>query len=93
MSSRAEARIDDDLPDRHGLADGVKGDADAAQVNEAESATAEHDQLYLSARNLSTVKVLPAAQFNAYTVLRQKRLVLTRAALDELRKTRRSEPS
>ena len=31
--------------------------------------------------------VLPATQFNAYTVLRQKRLVLTRAALEELRKT------
>jgi hypothetical protein len=29
--------------------------------------------------------MLPVAEFNAYTVLRQKRLVLTRAALDELR--------
>ncbi len=29
---------------------------------------------------------MPASQFNAYTVLRQKRLLLTRAALDELRK-------
>jgi large subunit ribosomal protein L4 len=41
--------------------------------------------LYLSARNIPKVKVLPASQFNAYTVLRQKRLLLTRAALDELR--------
>lgn len=41
---------------------------------------------YLSARNLPKVKVLPASQFNAYTVLRQKRLLLTRAALDELRR-------
>ena len=32
------------------------------------------------------VEVLPASQFNVYTVLRQKRLLLTRAALDELRK-------
>jgi large subunit ribosomal protein L4 len=42
--------------------------------------------LYKSARNIRGVKVLPAAQFNAYTVLRQKRLLLTKAALDELRK-------
>jgi large subunit ribosomal protein L4 len=42
--------------------------------------------VYLSARNIPGVKVLPASQFNAYTVLRQKRLLLTRAALDELRR-------
>jgi large subunit ribosomal protein L4 len=48
--------------------------------------TAESDtNLYKSARNIPTVRVLPAAEFNAYTVLRQKRLVLTRAALDVLR--------
>jgi len=41
--------------------------------------------VYLSARNIPGVKVLPASQFNAYTVLRQKRLLLTRSALDELR--------
>jgi large subunit ribosomal protein L4 len=41
--------------------------------------------VYLSARNIPEVKVLPASQFNAYMVLRQKRLVLTRAALDQLR--------
>jgi large subunit ribosomal protein L4 len=41
--------------------------------------------LYLSSRNIPEVEVLPASQFNAYTVLRQKRLLLTRAALDELR--------
>ncbi len=49
--------------------------------------TADYDNtLYKSARNLEGVKVMPASQFNAYTVLRQKRLLLTRAALDELRK-------
>ena len=42
--------------------------------------------LYKSARNIRGVEVAPAAEFNAYTVLKQKRLVLTRAALDELRK-------
>jgi large subunit ribosomal protein L4 len=49
--------------------------------------TAAYDKtVYLSARNLPGVEVAPAGEFNAYTVLKQKRLVLTRAALDELRK-------
>jgi large subunit ribosomal protein L4 len=43
-------------------------------------------KLYLSARNLPGVKVLPASELNAYTVLRQKRLVLTKEALEELKK-------
>jgi large subunit ribosomal protein L4 len=43
------------------------------------------DVLYKSARNLRDVEILPASQLNAYTVLRQKRLLLTRAALEELR--------
>jgi large subunit ribosomal protein L4 len=47
--------------------------------------------VYLSARNIPEVKVLPASQFNAYTVLRQKRLLLTRAALDELRQNAASK--
>jgi large subunit ribosomal protein L4 len=40
--------------------------------------------VYLSARNLPGVEVLPVSQFNAYTVLRQRYLVLTLAALEEL---------
>jgi len=45
-----------------------------------------YDQtLYKSARNIEGVKVLPVAQFHAYTVLRQKKLLLTKAALEELR--------
>jgi large subunit ribosomal protein L4 len=44
------------------------------------------DVVYRSARNIRGVIVSPTSQFNAYTVLRQKRLLLTRAALDELRK-------
>jgi large subunit ribosomal protein L4 len=48
--------------------------------------TKDYDKnLYLSARNIPEVEVMPTSQFNAYTVLRQKRLLLTRAALDELR--------
>jgi len=41
--------------------------------------------VYKSARNIEGGKVLPAAEFNCYTVLKHKRLVLTRAALDALR--------
>lgn len=49
--------------------------------------TADHDAiLYKSARNIQGVVVSPAADFNAYTVLKQKRLVLTRSALEALRK-------
>jgi large subunit ribosomal protein L4 len=48
--------------------------------------TAGYDpNVYKSGRNIDGVKVLPAAEFNAYTVLRQKRLVLTKAALEVLR--------
>jgi large subunit ribosomal protein L4 len=38
-----------------------------------------------SARNIRCVELMPANDFTAYTVLKQKRLVLTRAALDHLR--------
>src|SRR5438445_340047 len=49
------------------------------------------DKVYRSARNIRGIEVLPATQFNAYTVLKQKRLLLTRAALDELRKNVRAK--
>jgi large subunit ribosomal protein L4 len=49
--------------------------------------TAGYDKnLHLSARNIEGVQVLPVREFNAYTVLKQKRLLLTKAALEELRK-------
>jgi hypothetical protein len=38
----------------------------------------------LSGRNIAGVEIFPASQFNTYTVLRPKRLLLTKAALDEL---------
>lgn len=41
--------------------------------------------VFKSARNIEGVKVLPAAEFNCYTVLKQKRLVLTKSALEALR--------
>ena len=40
--------------------------------------------IYKSARNIRGMAILPASQFNAYEVLRPKRLVLTKAALQEL---------
>ena len=42
--------------------------------------------LVKSARNLQAVAVSSAADLNAYVLLRQRQLVLTRAALDQLRK-------
>ncbi len=56
--------------------------------------TAEHDtMLYKSARNIPGVEVAPASQFNTYGVLRPKRLLLTKAALEALRKpASKSEP-
>jgi large subunit ribosomal protein L4 len=51
------------------------------------------DKVYRSARNIRGVEVLPATQFNAYMVLKQKRLLLTRAALDELRKAGQAKAS
>ena len=41
---------------------------------------------YKSARNIDGVAILPAAELNTYIVLRHKRLILTRAALEALRK-------
>ena len=41
---------------------------------------------HLSARNIQEMEIMPTDQFNAYTVLRQRRLVLTRSALEALRK-------
>ena len=47
---------------------------------------AEHDPiLWKSARNIEGLRVSPARDLNAYDVLRQKRLVLTRGALEVLR--------
>ncbi len=45
----------------------------------------QDDVVYRSARNLEGVRVLPASAFNAYEVLRPRKLVLTKAALESLR--------
>jgi large subunit ribosomal protein L4 len=41
--------------------------------------------IYKSARNLEGVRVLPTSDFNAYEILRPKKLVLTKAALEALK--------
>jgi large subunit ribosomal protein L4 len=46
--------------------------------------------VYKSARNIEGVQVLPTGEFNSYVVLRQKRLVLTRDALDSLRQQKQA---
>jgi large subunit ribosomal protein L4 len=48
--------------------------------------------VYKSARNIEGVKVLPVAEFNCYTVLKQKRLLLTQAAFEALRKPPEKAP-
>ena len=47
----------------------------------------EDRTVYMSGRNIVGLEVFPTTQFNAYNVLRPKRLLLTRAALEELCKT------
>lgn len=41
--------------------------------------------VWRSARNISTVRVSPCAELNAYDLLHQKQLVITRDAIDRLR--------
>lgn len=48
-------------------------------------ATAKHDaNVYRSARNIAGITVSPATDLNAYSVLRSRRLLVTKAALDAL---------
>jgi large subunit ribosomal protein L4 len=46
----------------------------------------EHKTVYMSARNIRGVSVSPTTAFNAYEVLKPKKLLLTKAALEDLRK-------
>lgn len=45
---------------------------------------ATSSDLYLAARNMPRVKVLPVAEWNAYEILRPRRILVTRAGLDLL---------
>jgi len=45
-----------------------------------------HDEIiYRAARNIARLEIAPVSDFNAYLVLKQKRLLLTREALESLR--------
>lgn len=44
----------------------------------------QNDNLRLSARNLQSVKVLPAAGLNVFDILKYPKLVLTRPAVDQI---------
>ena len=84
-----EAVIVDDLSLPESKTKQVAGVLKALKLNETTCliGTAGADaNLYRCARNIRGVEVMPASQLNAYAVLRRKRLLLTRAALDELRK-------
>lgn len=66
-----------------GLLKGIKIDT-SCLIGLGKSDIDENRTVYLSARNIKGVEVLPAQLFNAYQVLRPKRLLLTKAALSEL---------
>jgi large subunit ribosomal protein L4 len=53
----------------------------------------DQQTIYLSARNIEGVAVHPASQFNAYEVLRPQRLLLTKAAVNELCKSAKWGPA
>jgi large subunit ribosomal protein L4 len=47
----------------------------------------QHDpKIWLSARNIATLRVSPAHDLNAYVLLKQKQLLITKSALDQLRR-------
>lgn len=49
-------------------------------------ATADHDRTaYLSSRNIAKVTISPVAELNALSVLRPRRLLVTREALDRIK--------
>ena len=51
---------------------------------------ADHNpDLHRAARNIDGVELHPVSQFNTYTILRQKRLVLTKPALEALRQKKK----
>lgn len=67
------------------LADGREKDVTLLDTTVLIGTEKLDQNVYKSARNIEGVEVLPTAEFNAYTVLKQKRLVLTKAALEALK--------
>ena len=54
-----------------------------SQMSKILGALNEH--IWLSTRNIQGIAVMPVNEFNALTIMRQKRLILTRDALEALR--------
>ena len=67
------------------LADGREKDLTLLDTTVLIGTESLDQNVYKSARNICGVEVLPTAEFNAYTVLKQKRLVMTKAALEALK--------
>ena len=65
----------------------LKIDGVTCVVGLGQSDIDEKQTIYLSGRNILGLAITPAVQLNAYTVLRPKRLLLTKAALTELCKS------
>lgn len=55
------------------------------------STEAADRNVYLSARNIKGVDILPAHELNAYALLRRKRLVITKSAFEALRGAGKAE--
>jgi len=68
-----------------GLLKSLKLDGKTCLIGTAGLTKEDQDKIYKSARNIPGVEVKPVAEFNAYGVLRPKRLILTKAALEQLR--------
>jgi large subunit ribosomal protein L4 len=49
-----------------------------------------NENIWRSARNIDKLSVLPASDLNAYELLHQKRLLVTKAAIDKLRNKKES---
>ena len=64
----------------------IKKLADSWDCEPSEQDATWNESLVDLSQAMWSLKILPVREFNAYTILRQKRLVLTKAALEELRK-------
>jgi large subunit ribosomal protein L4 len=63
----------------------LKLDKTTCLVGVARAEVDEQKTVYMSARNIRGIEVAPTSAFNAYDVLKPKKLLLTKAALEELR--------
>jgi large subunit ribosomal protein L4 len=93
-----EAIVLEDLPmsapktkEMSGMLKALKLDGTSCLIGTAGLDKSVQEIVHRSARNIRNVELMPASEFTAYTVLKQKRLVLTRAALDHLRQNKKAK--